>query len=41
MNQLALGNKDAARKELQKSLELAKSQPFLQMDEAEKALQGL
>ena len=41
MNQLALGNKDAARKELQKSLELAKSQPFLQMEEAEKALQGL
>ena len=41
MNQLALGNKDAARKELQKSLELAQNQPFSRKDEATKALQGL
>ena len=41
MNQLALGNKDAARKELQKSLELAQNQPFSRKEEATKALQGL
>ena len=38
---MALGNKDAARKELQKSLELAQNQPFSREEEATKALQGL
>lgn len=41
INHLALGNKDAARAELQKSVELAQNTPFPQREEAIRALQGL
>lgn len=41
MNHLALANKDAARKALQKSIDMAKDQPFPQLELAKKTLQGL
>lgn len=41
MNQLALNNKEAARKSLQRAVELAKDSPFPQAEEARRTLQGL
>ncbi len=41
MNYLAMANKEAARKELQKALDLARDQPLAQSDLIRKALQGL
>lgn len=41
MTELAMANKDAARKSLQKALDMAKDQPFPQIDLAKKALQDL
>lgn len=41
MNQLALGDKAAAKQSLSKAVDLAKTQPFPQLDQAKKALQGL
>ncbi len=41
MSQLAANNKEEARKSLTRSLEMAKTQPFAQSEEAKKALQGL
>ena len=41
MNQLAQNNKEAARKSLQRAVELAKNSPFPQAEEARRTLQGL
>jgi len=41
MTEIALSNKEAARKSLQKALDMAKDQPFPQLDLAKKALQDL
>ncbi len=41
MNQLAQNNKEAARKSLQRAIELSKDSPFSQAEEARRALQGL
>lgn len=41
MNQLAQNDKEAARKSLQKAVDLAKQSPFPQSDEARRVLQGL
>jgi tetratricopeptide (TPR) repeat protein len=41
MNQLAQNDKEAARKSLQKAIELAKDAPFPQSDDARQTLQGL
>jgi tetratricopeptide (TPR) repeat protein len=41
MNQIALNNTKAAKEALQRSVELAKTSPFAQVDDARKALQAL
>lgn len=41
MNELALADKTAAREALRKAIDLAANQPFPQLDDAKKTLQGL